>query len=217
MTKWRKKFRAILAAIVVMTTLAGCNATKVSDLQHRGSLQPGARPCGTFNLAINSWVGYEANAAVVAYLAIVPMFAGYLLFGRGLAELPASTATTPAETTAPASGEQAATPAPAEEGHQPPVNAQPPSGPAPVEGTDYLVIDGGQPIQPATGKIEVAEVFGYVCPACAAFQPLVGPWKAGLPSDVNFVYVPAMFGGTWDDYARAFYAAEQVGDRKSVV
>lgn len=69
MTKWRKKFRAILAAIVVMTTLAGCNATKVSDLQHRGSLQPGARPCGTFNLAINSWVGYEANAAVVAYLA----------------------------------------------------------------------------------------------------------------------------------------------------
>ncbi|KLN98868.1 thiol:disulfide interchange protein, partial [Stenotrophomonas maltophilia] len=60
-------------------------------------------------------------------------------------------------------------------------------------------------------KIEVTEIFGYVCPACAAFQPLVGPWKAGLPSDVNFVYVPAMFGGTWDDYARAFYAAQTLG------
>ncbi len=124
---------------------------------------------------------------------------------------PASTATTPAETTAPATGEQAATPAPAEEGHQPPVNAQPPSGPTPVEGTDYLVIEGGQPYQQAAGKIEVAEVFGYVCPACFRFQPLIGPWKAGLPSDVQFVYVPAMFGGTWDDYARAFYAAETLG------
>ncbi len=80
-----------------------------------------------------------------------------------------------------------------------------------MAGTDYLVIDGGQPIQPATGKIEVAEVFGYVCPACARFQPLIGPWKAGLPSDVNFVYVPAMFGSMWDDYGRAFYAAEALG------
>ena len=43
------------------------------------------------------------------------------------------------------------------------------------------------------------------------FQPLVGSWKAGLPSDVNFIYVPAMFGGYWDDYARGFYAAEALG------
>ena len=57
----------------------------------------------------------------------------------------------------------------------------------------------------------MAEVFGYVCPACARFQPLVSSWKAGLPADVNFVYVPAAFGGTWDDYARAFYAAETLG------
>uniref|UniRef100_UPI0039C5C6AF thiol:disulfide interchange protein DsbA/DsbL n=1 Tax=Stenotrophomonas muris TaxID=2963283 RepID=UPI0039C5C6AF len=85
------------------------------------------------------------------------------------------------------------------------------TGPAPVEGADYQVIPNGQPFQPAAGKIEVTEIFGYVCPACAAFQPLVGPWKAGLPSDVNFVYVPAMFGGTWDDYARAFYAAQTLG------
>lgn len=86
-----------------------------------------------------------------------------------------------------------------------------PVGPEPEADTDYVVIDGGQPIQPATGKIEVAEVFNYVCPACARFQPLIGPWKAGLPSDVNFVYVPAMFGGVWDNYARAFYAAEALG------
>jgi thiol:disulfide interchange protein DsbA len=84
-------------------------------------------------------------------------------------------------------------------------------GPEPVAGTDYVAIEGGQPFQPATGKIEVAEIFGYVCPACARFQPLVSSWQAGLPADVNFVYVPAVFGGTWDDYARAFYAAEALG------
>lgn len=121
-------------------------------------------------------------------------------------------ASTPApDAAAPAAAEQATAGTPAEAGHQPPVNAQPPSGPAPVEGTDYLVIENGQPYQQAAGKIEVAEVFGYVCPACFRFQPLIGPWKAGLPSDVQFVYVPAMFGGTWDNYARAFYAAETLG------
>ncbi|HEY0332277.1 MAG TPA: thiol:disulfide interchange protein DsbA/DsbL [Stenotrophomonas sp.] len=114
---------------------------------------------------------------------------------------PAADATTPAQ--APA--------APVEEGHQPPVTAQAPTGPEPVQGTDYEVIEGGQPFQQAAGKIEVAEVFGYVCPACFRFQPALAPWKAGLPSDVNFVYVPALFGGTWDDYARAFYAAETLG------
>lgn len=92
-----------------------------------------------------------------------------------------------------------------------PASASAPVGPAPVEGTDYVVIANGKPFQPATGKIEVAEVFGFVCPACAAFQPLIGPWKAGLPSDVSFVYVPAMFGGTWDNYAKAFYAAQALG------
>jgi DME family drug/metabolite transporter len=34
------------------------------------------------------------NLAVVAYLAVVPMFLGYLLFGRGLAAVSATTATT---------------------------------------------------------------------------------------------------------------------------
>lgn len=85
------------------------------------------------------------------------------------------------------------------------------TGPAPVAGTDYIEIPNGQPFQPVAGKVEVAEIFGYVCPACAAFQPLVSPWKAGLPGDVNFIYVPAMFGGTWDNYGRAFYAAQTLG------
>ena len=85
------------------------------------------------------------------------------------------------------------------------------AGPEPVAGTDYDEIDGGQPYAPMKDKIEVAEVFGYVCPACFALQSSLSPWQAGLPSDVHFVLVPALFGGTWDTYARAFYAAETLG------
>jgi len=91
----------------------------------------------------------------------------------------------------------------------PPVD--PNAGASLVEGQDYIEIRNGQPFAPLDGKIEVVEIFGYVCPACAQFQPLVRAWKAKLPADVRFTYVPALFGGTWDDYARAFYAAESMG------
>ena len=118
----------------------------------------------------------------------------------------ASGETAAAETAAAEAGAQADTTAPAAA-----PAASKPVGPEPVEGTDYLVIEKPGTFAPATGKIEVAEVFGFVCPACNAFQPLISTWKAGLPSDVNFVYVPAMFGGTWDNYAKAFYAAQNLG------
>src|SRR6185369_17107980 len=61
--------RIAIAAVALALLISGCNATKVSDLQSRGELKPGSKPCGTFNLAVNSWVGYEANAAVITYLA----------------------------------------------------------------------------------------------------------------------------------------------------
>ena len=80
-----------------------------------------------------------------------------------------------------------------------------------VQGEHYDLIPGGQPFEPLEGKIEVVEVFNYVCPACAMFQPLVNNWKARLPADVRFTYVPAPFGGNWDPYVRAFYAAEAMG------
>jgi thiol:disulfide interchange protein DsbA len=54
----------------------------------------------------------------------------------------------------------------------------------------------------------VAEVFGYTCIHCAQFQPLINNWKKTLPADVKLRYVPAAFGGIWDNGARAFFAAE---------
>ena len=89
--------------------------------------------------------------------------------------------------------------------------ASSPKGPSPVVDVDYTVIDGGQPYAPAKGKIEVVEVFGYTCPHCAHFEPVIRAWKAKLPADVRFTPVAAPMGGYWIPYARAFFAAQSMG------
>ncbi|NUS39540.1 MAG: thiol:disulfide interchange protein DsbA/DsbL [Lysobacter sp.] len=77
---------------------------------------------------------------------------------------------------------------------------------APVEGVDYVAIDGGQPYAPhKPGEVEVAEVFAWWCPHCFEFQPALEAWEATLPKDVRFVYVPAAFNE--DAFARAYFAA----------
>ena len=120
-----------------------------------------------------------------------------------------SQSTTPANAATPADNTPVASrPAPVARTPGPIV---PPTGPAPVAGTDYVEIPGGTPFKPGEGRIEVVEVFGYVCPACAAFQPLVNDWKRRLPADVDFVYVPAPFGPDWIPYAKGFYVAEAEG------
>ena len=87
----------------------------------------------------------------------------------------------------------------------------PPQGPPPVEGTDYVTIAGGQPYRPLDGKVEVVEIFSYVCPACARFHPIVSAWERRLPADVRFNYVPASFRPDWVPYAKAFYVSESMG------
>ncbi len=82
---------------------------------------------------------------------------------------------------------------------------------SPVAGVDYIVIPGGQPYAAGDGKVEVAEAFGYACPHCAHFEPLIKAWKATLPANARFEAVPAPFGGPWDSFARGYYAAEAGG------
>ena len=82
---------------------------------------------------------------------------------------------------------------------------------APVEGTDYEVIEGGIPFAPLKGKVEVVEVFGYTCPHCAHFQPAVSAWAKKNAKTVNFIPMAAPFGGSWQPYAQAYYAAQALG------
>lgn len=90
---------------------------------------------------------------------------------------------------------------------------QAPAAPPPVEGVDYQRIDTPDPIKGR--KVEVVEVFGYGCPYCNHFQPDLVKWQKRLPSDVAFSYLPAAFGSNpehcWDDFARAFFAAQALG------
>jgi thiol:disulfide interchange protein DsbA len=80
-----------------------------------------------------------------------------------------------------------------------------------VEGVDYESIKGGQPYEPLNGKIEVVEVFNYICPACARFEPTFSAWKARVPADVRVTYVAADFNQQWSPYARAFFVADALG------
>lgn len=130
---------------------------------------------------------------------------------------PAATATpaatesaAPAAPMAQASSEDAATRAAGEAAAKAAAEAAAKAPPL-VAGVDYVEIPNGQPFDTSDGRIEVAEIFGYVCPFCAAVQPTVSAMRARLPSDVHFVDVPAPFGAMWDNYARAFYAAEAMG------
>jgi glycine betaine/proline transport system substrate-binding protein len=61
-----KKLRYAGVLTAAALALAGCGGEKV------GADEPAAsagKDCGTFNLTVSPWVGYEANAAVVAYVA----------------------------------------------------------------------------------------------------------------------------------------------------
>lgn len=124
------------------------------------------------------------------------------------AAAPAAATPATAEAAPAATPAEAAAPAPAAPNNNPAVA---PQGPAPVAGTDYLDIEGGQPWQPVDGKIEVVEMFNYICPACYSFDPTLRNWKAKQPADVNLVYVPAQFRPDFVPYAKAFFAAESLG------
>jgi len=77
-------------------------------------------------------------------------------------------------------------------------------------GQDYFLVEPAQAT--STGdKIEVLEVFSYACPHCAHFQPYAEELKSKLPSNAQFVLLPAVFNAQWEPFARAFYTAKSLG------
>jgi protein dithiol oxidoreductase (disulfide-forming) len=58
-------------------------------------------------------------------------------------------------------------------------------------------------------KVEVTEMFGYLCPHCNSFEPLIAGWhKRQNADEVQFVRIPVVFGRSWEPFARAYYTAE---------
>ena len=60
-------------------------------------------------------------------------------------------------------------------------------------------------------RVEVVEVFSYGCVHCYTFEPYIEAWQAKLDDGVAFRRVPAVFNSQWAEFARLFYAAEQLG------
>jgi protein dithiol oxidoreductase (disulfide-forming) len=78
------------------------------------------------------------------------------------------------------------------------------------EGQNFQRLPQAMPV--STGaQIEVLEVFSYACSHCAHFDPTLQTWKATMPKNAKVVYMPAVFNQSWVPYARAFYAAQQLG------
>lgn len=86
------------------------------------------------------------------------------------------------------------------------------NAPAPyTEGDQYVKLPTPYQRYSADGTVEVAEVFSYGCIHCAEFAPIAEKLKQQLPKGVVFKLVPAPFSAQWLPFARAYYAANQLG------
>jgi thiol:disulfide interchange protein DsbA len=83
-------------------------------------------------------------------------------------------------------------------------------GGAPVEGKDFQRV--AQPVSVPEGKVDVVEFFGYWCPHCNAFEPLLEAWSRKLPAaQVNFRRVPIAFNAAQEPMQRLYFALEALG------
>ena len=64
------------------------------------------------------------------------------------------------------------------------------------EGVHYATLN--YPVKTTDAKrVEVVEAFGYPCPHCNSFEPLIQHWEKNNADDVNFVRIPVVFGLSW--------------------
>ncbi|MCB2262414.1 MAG: thiol:disulfide interchange protein DsbA/DsbL [Candidatus Thiosymbion ectosymbiont of Robbea hypermnestra] len=79
------------------------------------------------------------------------------------------------------------------------------------EGIDYTRL--ANPQAPESGEeIEVLEVFMYSCPHCFYLEPTLEEWLKTKPEQVGFKRMPAIFGVEVIPHAKAYYAAEALGE-----
>ncbi len=80
-----------------------------------------------------------------------------------------------------------------------------------VEGKHYQLVATPLAVQDPS-KIEVTELFWYGCPHCFHFEPEIAAWLKTKADDVNFRRIPAVFAQNWVPHARAYFAADALGE-----
>lgn len=81
------------------------------------------------------------------------------------------------------------------------------------EGKHYFLIDPVQPTVADTDKVEVVEIFSFVCPACNHARSTVEQMRDALPQNATMSYLHASFrpDENWPVYQRAWYTAQALG------
>jgi thiol:disulfide interchange protein DsbA len=83
-----------------------------------------------------------------------------------------------------------------------------------VDGKNYTTMVPAQPTSVAPGKVEIVEVFWYMCPHCFQLDPMLENWRHQTKSPyVEFVRVPVIWPGnpSTEPLARLFYTMEALG------
>jgi protein dithiol oxidoreductase (disulfide-forming) len=79
-----------------------------------------------------------------------------------------------------------------------------------IEGRDFTMIKPAVSVD-ASGKIEVAEFFGYWCPHCFALEPALESWLSKMPKTVVFRRVPVAFSSSHDLLQQMYFALDSMG------
>ena len=79
-------------------------------------------------------------------------------------------------------------------------------------GKDYVALTPAQPVE--TGdKIEVLEVFSYMCSHCYQLEPKLSAWTKAQPADVVVRKLPVSFNReAWASVSRIYYTLEAMGE-----
>ncbi len=80
-----------------------------------------------------------------------------------------------------------------------------------TDGVQYVTLPAPYQRYSNGGKVEIVEVFSYGCIHCAQFAPEAEKLRKELPAGVEFKLMPAPFSEEWLPFARAYYAAKQLG------
>jgi len=78
-------------------------------------------------------------------------------------------------------------------------------------GDGYDWLEPARNTSVAAGQVEVIEFFWYGCPHCYQLEPSMEAWLAEKPEGVVFKRVAPPLNPSWENHARAFYAAEALG------
>ncbi len=80
----------------------------------------------------------------------------------------------------------------------------------------FVRVVPNQPTETPAGVIEVLDVFGYRCPHCFRFLPVMERFKRAVADDVQVRHMPAVFRKDWELPARAYYTAKLLGVAEKV-